>query len=72
MMAEVRSACRTDVSRTGWVMAQTVRPSGCPDRPAWAGRETLTAWFDSPVEAELSREVLDELAASLRMDAASS
>lgn len=28
---------------------------------------TLTAWFDSPVEAELSRDVLDALAASLRM-----
>lgn len=29
---------------------------------------TLTAWFDSPVEAELSREILDGLASSLRMD----
>jgi hypothetical protein len=29
---------------------------------------TLSAWFDSPVEAELSREVLDALAASVRME----
>lgn len=39
----------------------------------WPGPEpdtalTLTAWFDSPVEAELSRELLDALAASLRME----
>lgn len=39
----------------------------------WPGPEadtalTLTAWFDSPMEAELSREVLDALAASLQMD----
>jgi hypothetical protein len=39
----------------------------------WPGPEpgtvlTLTAWFDSPVEAELSREPLDALAASLRME----
>jgi hypothetical protein len=39
----------------------------------WRGPEpdtvlTLTAWFDSPVEAELSRERLDALAASLRLE----
>lgn len=39
----------------------------------WPGPEpdtalTLTAWFDSPVEAELSRTVLDALAASLRLE----
>jgi hypothetical protein len=41
----------------------------------WPGPEpdtalTLTAWFDSPVEAELSREILDALAASVRMEPA--
>lgn len=40
----------------------------------WPGPEsgtalTLTAWFDSPVEAELSRAVLDELAASVQQSA---
>lgn len=40
----------------------------------WPGPEpatalTLTAWFDSPVEAELSRSVLDELAASVQQGA---
>lgn len=40
----------------------------------WQGPEadtalTLTAWFDSPVEAELSRGVLDELAGSLQQGA---
>lgn len=39
----------------------------------WPGPEPdtvlmLTAWFDSPVEAELSREPLDALAASLRQE----
>lgn len=29
---------------------------------------TFTAWFDSPVEAELSREVVDALAASLQVE----